>query len=299
MDNLNNLLAGTGVATTDGMATDLLKKFGLDWTVSKRPLHLPNGKESGFYGIVRDDTETTFATAKDGYEVFSNYEMLDLVNESAGKLGLSLDNGGSFKSGGLVYLQISSGSVTGIGKNNDTIKKNISAINSHDGSTSLRWGSSGTTISCKNTFNRVYSELQSSVKHTRSMRLRIEEIVNQMLGVIKAEESLYKQFYRFAEVGVTQENIVNVNKMVLGVDLNGKVDELTTNKLNSLKRLAESINGEMAQKGNTLWGLFSGITKYTTHQLSGGEQARMQSKYIGAGYNVDNKVFNHFAEIIK
>lgn len=299
MNTLNTLLANTGVTTTEDATKDLLSRFGLNWTVSKQPLTLPSGKPTGFFGIVRDDVEHTFATAREGYEVFQNAELLELVNTSAGKLGLSIDRGGLFKKGGLVYLQLESGSVKGIGKNNDTIKKYISAMNSHDGSMSLKWGTTNITISCSNTFWRACGQMQNSVKHTIAMRNRIEETTKQILGVLDAEKSLYDTLYKFADAPATKQNIVDVNKMVLGVDIMGKTDDMTTYQINRLRDLSNAITSEMNEKGETLFGLFNGVTKYTTHMMTGGELARQQSKAIGSGYRFDNAVFNNFAEIVK
>lgn len=298
MDNLNTLLANTGVITTQDATADLLSRFGLNWTVSKQPLNLPSGKPTGFVGIVRDDAEYTFATAREGYEIFQNSELLDLVNTSAGKIGLSIDNGGLFKKGGLVYLQLSSGSIKGIGKNNDTVKKYISAMNSHDGTMSLKWGVTNVTISCMNSFWRAVGQMQNSVKHTIAMRNRIEETTKQILGVLDAEKSLYDTLYRFADAQATKQNIVDVNKMVLGVDIMGKTEDMTTYQINRLKDLSSAITSEMNEKGETLFGLFNGVTKYTTHLMSGTDLSRTQSKAIGSGYNVDNRVFNYMEEIV-
>lgn len=300
MTNLNNLLQGTGVATTEDTTKELLAKFGLDWTVSKQPLNLPSGKSSGFFGIVRDDKETTFATAKAGYEVFQNSELLDLVNRAAGNLGLSVDRGGSFKGGALVFLQLNSGVAKNIGENNDSINKFISGINSHDGSTSLRWGTKADTISCKNSFWRAYRILENRMKHTISMRMRLEEMTKELDLAVQEEKNLYDTFYKFAEVPATKDNIIDTNRIVLGFDIVGaNKDSLTTYQINRLKDLSGAITSEMKQKGNTLWGLFSGVTKYTTHLMTGGEQAREQSKAIGSGYRVDNEVFNRFSLVVK
>ena len=46
----------SGLVLSDDRHTEdvaaLLDKFKLRWTVSKTPLHLPDGKPTGFYGIV-------------------------------------------------------------------------------------------------------------------------------------------------------------------------------------------------------------------------------------------------------
>lgn len=296
---LDQILASSGVTTQQETTKELLEKYGLNWNVSKQPLILPSGSESGFYGIVREDTQKVFTTCKEGYEPYQNSELLELVNESAKNVGLSVTNGGKFKDGGLVYLQLNTGSVRGIGINNDTIDKNITAINSHDGSTALRWGITNITISCRNTFWSAYRSLKNSVKHTQSMRGRIDAIAREIEKVQQVEEDLYSTFFKFAEVKATKEHIQKAVSLTLDIDMiGGKKSELTQYEVNRLNDLSSSIAREMKQKGDTVWGLFSGVTRYTTHLMPGGDVNRQQSKAVGMGYDVDNKVYSHFAELV-
>jgi len=224
---------------------------------------------------------------------------LELVNESDQITGLKLDKGGLFKKGALVYLQLQNGSIEGIGQNNDTVKRYVTAINSHDGSTSLRWGLTNITISCMNSFWHAYKSMQNAIKHTESMRGRIDQIVHEIRKVQEIEQTLYNTFFKLASVPVQKDNIIKTVKTLLNVDLDRKAteQELTTYQLNRVTDLSNAISKEMKQKGETLWGLFSGVTYYTTHLAPGGDINRQQSKAIGQSYNADNKVFNELVEI--
>ena len=130
------------------------------------------------------------------------------------------------------------------------------------------------------------------------MRSRIESTVMEIQGIMEVEKTLYDKFFQFASAPATKENIVAVTKTVLGLDINGGSKDITTYQKNRLNDLAGSITTEMDEKGNTLWGLFSGVTRYTTHYATGGEVGRAQSKAIGSGYKADNAVFDQFARII-
>ena len=61
---------------------DILDRFGLNWDVEKQPLLLPSGTESGFFGIVRKDTEKVFTTATQQYEVFRTTNLETLYKRS-------------------------------------------------------------------------------------------------------------------------------------------------------------------------------------------------------------------------
>lgn len=295
MNNSNNsletLLQGTGISTRQNSTNELLDKFNLNWKVKKQPLFLDGGIETGFYGIVRDDNHKTFATCKEGYQPYQNEELLDLVNRASGQMGLTVSKGGTFKDGALVFLQIDSGLVTGIGENNDIIEKYITALNSHDGSCSLRWGITNKTISCQNKFWSAYREVKNSVRHTASMHAKIDETIRDIQRVQEKEKTLYEKFFKMASIPATQEHIAKVVKVALDIDVNEKADKISSYKNNRLDELSSAILTEMDQKGETLWGLFSGVTKYTSHIMPGSEISREQSKAIGKGYSIDNEVF--------
>lgn len=297
MENLNDLLAGTGVKTSSETIGELLQKFGLNWTVSKQLLTLSDGTPTDFFGIVRDDTKKTFGVVKDSYEPFQNSELVELINEAAGTLGLSVDRGGSFNGGGKVWLQLETGLISNIGKNRDTIKKYITGINTHDATKALGWGMANTTISCRNTFEAAFREVENKVRHSKSMHSRIEAIIREIEGVQVAEKTLYETFFKFSEVAASKANIEKAVKLVLDIDLStDKKSDLSTYSVNRLGELSTAIGSEMKQKGDTLWGLFSGVTKYTTHIMPGKKEGREMSKMLGKGYSIDNSVFEAFAE---
>jgi len=152
---LNSAFSGIQVSNnenSDAVAT-LLDKYGLRWSVSKQPLLLPSGSDTGFFGIVREDTQTTFATCKDGYVPYQNSELAELLHRISEKTGYEIHSGGMFNGGGKVYLQLSTGNeINGIGKNRTKVKGYVTGINGHDGTTSLKWGEVNFTICCRNTF---------------------------------------------------------------------------------------------------------------------------------------------------
>lgn len=295
---ITDMLKEQGIAVSTATTAELLEKFKLNWTVSKRPLFLAGEVETPFCGIVRDDINKTFATCKDGYEAFQNSELCELVNEAAGGLGLSVDKGGMFKDGALVYLQLETESVSGLGKNRDVIRKWVSAINSHDGSIALKWGMTNITISCQNSFWHAAKQLHNQAKHTSSMRSKIDLMMRQIESVQLEEKSLYDMFFKFANVPVTKQAIERVTKLTLNVDLDSKPEDISTQALNKMNLFAGAMQNEMKQKGETLWGLFSGVTKFTTHMTQGSPTQREQSKAVGRSNRVDNLVFAELAKMV-
>jgi len=56
------------------------------------------------------------------------------------------------------------------------------------------------------------------------------------------------------------------------------------------ERLATDINREISEKGKTLWGLFSGVTRYTTHSVYTTPEKRERSKAMGTSSEIDNLI---------
>lgn len=305
MENSNNILAQAfqGLKLQDQAnaerVADLLDRFGLRWSVNKEPLFLSNGDETPFVGIVRDDTRTVFATCKDSYNPYQNSELAELLIRLSDIGGYEIHGGGMFKEGAKVYVQLKSGNVIrGIGKNNDSVVGFTTGINSHDGSTSLRWGSTNITISCQNTFSMAAKDLSNSMRHTNSLHSRVDGYLREIGIAVEQEKSLFDKFIKLSEQPTKQKHIVSVVREVTGVDI--LMDEyeaehkFSTYNINRSKELLECISNEMSQKGETLWGLFSGVTNYTTHVMPvpNRENARLESKYVGNAARVDNKIFN-------
>ena len=74
----------------------------------------------------------------------------------------------------------------------------------------------------------------------------------------------------------------------------------STRKINKAKQLTVRIAEEMTVKGHTLWGLFSGVTKYTNRDLGSPkrENGLLESKIIGKAKRIDNKVFSNLVNVI-
>jgi phage/plasmid-like protein (TIGR03299 family) len=284
-------------ANADAVAT-LLDKYGLRWEVSKQQLLLPSGEDTGFFGIVREDTRKTFATCKEGYVPYQNSELAELLIRISEKTGYDIHSGGQFNGGGKVFMQLNTGNIiTDIGKDKTQVKGFITGINGHDGTTSLKWGNSNITISCSNTFASASRQLQQSARHTASIHDKVETSIRQIMGIVEAEKTLFEKFITLSNIPVTQDNIAKIVRKVTDVDIDMHPSraekEYSTYALNRSGELLNSIQREMNGKGETLWGLFSGVTHYTSHVLPvpKRDNARLESKYTGTALGIDNDAF--------
>jgi len=284
---------------------EMLEQFGLFWNVNKVKLLTPDEEPTSFYGTQREDTRCVFATVKEGYKVLQNWELAEMVTEVAGNFDMKVAKGGMFDGGAKVYLQVHSGDINGLGENNDTIKKYITALNSHDGSRSVGFGKTNVTISCQNTFHQAYRQVENKFRHSASMRDRIDAMMRDFEKLQVEEKSLYDTFFKLASEQATPEHIKDVVKMSTGIDLNLTQEQASANhstyQINQAKQLTGRITEEMSYKGQTLWGLFSGVTKYTNRDIrvANRENATLESKFLGTAGKIDNNAMSYVAKQIK
>ena len=275
----------------------LLDKTNLNWSVRQEDIQttsgisIPNKK-----AIVREDNNMIVGLHSDGYQPYQNYELMDLLHQVSGRTGLEVHKGGDFKDGGRIYVQLKGNNLR---LGNDIIEGYLTGVNSFDGSTSLAFGHSNTTISCMNTFFRVMKGLQHKVRHTKSMTLKVEDICKRLDVVLEEEKQTFKYITQLSETRFDDLLKEKVTRKLFGikpeVNLNDE-DSISTRTRNNLSRFYIDLNGEISQKGDNLWGLFSGVTKYTTHSYSKNDNTEV--KLFGNIGQVEQEIFSDLVELV-
>lgn len=276
--------------------TERLQKSGLDWTVRKEGLVTNSGiVVPEKIAIVREDTNTVLGIHSDGYLPYQNSELFDLLDKVSRQSGLPLHSSGVFGGGEKVFVQLKSKDLTLPG---DRVEGYITGINSFDGSTSLGFGNSSLTISCMNTFWKAYRQLETKVKHSGSLPQRIEMILKQLDVLIEDEQYNFDCIKKFGEVKVSDDVRDLVIRKLFDIKREDRLDspDMSTNKKNKMGRFYMDLTNEIDTKGDTLWGLFSGVTRYTTHSMKKGDNT--VSKIFGTAGTKDREVWKMFTELV-
>ena len=278
----------------DEKIDDILTKARLNWTVRAEPLQTTSGillpKK---IGIIREDTLVPLGDHKVGYEPYQNHELLELLFQISHRTGLSLHTGGYFGEGEKVWFQLKSDDLR---IKDDEVKGYITGINSFDGSTSLSFGNSNKTVSCKNTFWLVYRSMQTKMKHSVTMRVKIDEILANVDKLIQEEKENFRKIERLADVKMSEEVKEMVIRKLFDIDKEERLDDLSTNKTNKLERFYIDLNGELKTKEDSLWGLFSGVTKYTTHSMK--KTDNTEAKIFGPVGKREREIWNELVALV-
>ena len=275
----------------------LLEQAGLNWSANKEVLQTQSGIITDSVAIVREDTQKILGVHKNSYEVFQNQQMADMLFQLSDKANLPIHSAGSLNGGAKVFIQLKTEDLNL--SYGDKVKGYLTAVNSFDGSTSLAFGHSHLTISCQNTFFGAYRNLSSKIKHTKSMVIKIEDLIKDAEQIRIEEKANFETIKKLSEVQMSDKWVDEVLKGLFNVslaDVKEDADTISTRNKNNIIRFKDALAQETAYKGNTLWGLFSGVTKYTTHFIGDGKE---DTKMFGSVAQKERKLFEQFAEVVK
>ena len=276
--------------------TAMLEKAGLNWNVASVPVQTVTGiLIPDRVALVREDTQKILGIHTESYVPYQNEELLELLHKISGQSGLVVHTGGSFKGGEKVYFQLKS---TDLVLPNDRIEGYISGFNSFDGRTALAFGNSKTTVSCMNTFWQGYKQVATKLRHSSTMKPRIDEILRQIDVLLIEEQEQFQEIQRLGNVRMTAEVKELMTKRLFEISVEERLDSPTnsTNLKNRLWRFNYDLGIETAQKGDNLWGLFSGVTRYTTHSMKRGDNS--ESKMFGRTGVIEREIYKELVEMV-
>jgi len=275
-------------------AKENLVKAGLDWRVRKENIISGSGIEiPKKVVIIREDNNTPLGIHSNGYEIYQNEDFMELLYKISRTTGMELHSGGMFDEGGKVWFQLKSDDLS---LNGDKIEGYISGINSFDGSTSLRFGNTNMTISCRNTFWNAYREMQSRFHHTQSLTTKLEVVLNNIKAIEEEEKIFFNNIKKLSDVKMDETVREMVTAYMFDLKWQDKLEDLSTVKKNKIELFNRDLNMELATKDDSLWGLFSGVTRYTTHSMKSGDNSK--AKMLGLAGNKERAIWNKLVALV-
>lgn len=269
----------------------ILKDNGLDFTIEKEQLI---GKDSGritpYYGLYNGKTNECINTCKVGYTVSQNEDILNMVMKGISKFGnqLSVSKAGSINGGRRVFLQLAIDAKSKVG--DDILTRYVTMIDSNDGSTSLSVGIGDEVAHCLNQFFKFYKAGEAKFRHTATIEQKIATIPHLIeLALDKSLEQV-KIYNKFQSTPLTKALAEKVINEVLSFE---NLLDLTARQQIIHDNLMTAIKIERDYCGDTVWGLFNGITRFTTHMQSVPKRinGREESLINGTAYNKAMKAF--------
>tara|TARA_R100000951_G_scaffold79380_1_gene67357 strand:+ start:545 stop:1519 length:975 start_codon:yes stop_codon:yes gene_type:complete len=270
---------------------DLLTSTNTNWSVLDKPLFAKD--EDGYLntesrGLFRSDNKANLGVVGSRYEVMQNSvlaeTMVDLQSQFGGQIG-----GGTLVGGRKVHYQLSLDDARVGDYKNNGIKRYISCLNSHDGSSSIGFGSTNEVVVCQNTFYMAMRDL-SKFRHTASAKDRLEQAIISFEKALSGEAKIIENYNRMASSEANEQILEKViNKLfTLKRDKDGKIP---TRTMNSVQTFGKAYNIEKEQKGGeSLWTLFNAVTRYTNHMEK--KEKDLNYLMVGGGYKKNLMAYN-------
>jgi phage/plasmid-like protein (TIGR03299 family) len=268
---------------------ELLTDTKTNWGVTKKPLKCPDGYPTESFGIYRNDNNKWLGTVGKTYEMMQNATLAENIIEASMDISEKF-RGGELYGGKKVYYQaqLQDEQIA-----NDTIKRYITGLNSHDGSSSIGFGFTNTVVVCQNTFYMAMKEV-NRFRHSASAHQRVELAREEIRRTLKAESSLMDNYKRMADTKissvVTKRVIADLFKF-LEEDFDKDVKDFSTKKVNDLSKFNKILESELKSHGSTLWGLFNAVTWKTNHQDVKGDKG-LENVMVGTGYRKNLNAYN-------
>jgi len=233
----------------------------LDWEVTELPVFDQSGKPiNGYKRLINSESQQTLSVCKESYTPTKNERLLEVVHTLCNGMGFSVEGFASFKGGKrvLAYLKNPEPS-TMIGL--DTQDYMIVG-NAHDGSSSFFTGMTNYIYRCENMFSSTQRSWR--VYHTKSHDHRIDEVIQYHDMYYNERTGFYEMMESFAGVSVNNRTQNNFVSSVLKLEEDKELSKRMTNIRDSL---VSCIALETRELGNSAFGLFNGLTRYTSREL--------------------------------
>jgi len=279
---------------------DLLESTKTNFTVEKRQLFslatdtdaAQRATES--FGLFRTDTNKWLGTVGKQYTPFQNSVLAETLHLASEKVGLNFTRGGELNGGKKIYYQAEM-KPDYIG--NSEVKRYITALNSHDGTTCIGFGSSSTVVICQNTFFRAMKEV-NKFRHSADAQQRIENAIKDMNSAIFGDNEIMKRFHRMAETPFSMPAFNAVMQTLFDVTSETDMSKVSTRKKNQIEAFSRDLNTEIQDEGKTVWGLFNAVTRYLNHTATLPEE-KENFLLAGGGQRLSNLCFDELLKQIE
>lgn len=255
------------------LTKEICEAHGLDFEIQMEALTGIDSKRSTpYFGLYNSKTNDCINTVKKGYHVSQNADIVGLVLQGMSKFTdkLKVGKAGSLHDGRKVFVQLEIEGMSKVGK--DLIKRYVTIVDSNDGSTGLSVGIGDLTMSCTNQFFKFYKRGMAKWRHTATLEEKIKGLPTLIEVALEESFNQLKVYRKFVSTPLTQNLADALVKELLGHDRvftsKSEYNKLPTKSINHMDNLYDMIDLEIADKGENLWGLHSGVTRWTTHVKS-------------------------------
>ncbi len=268
----------------------------LSFEIKESAIYTNDTVINGYKAISKDNGEI-LSVMKDSYFPMYNKDFMESVNRMSEISGFQI-SGYSEIGGGIKIAGHLKNNVEKLMIGNFPIDDYLVLGSSFDGSTSFFLGTSTVLVRCQNQFSRI-SKMEK-VRHTKSSPKRVDELLRTLDIYFKNRKEMFENFERMGNVRIDEKIKLEAMEYILGIKEEDKLlGKVSTRKQNQLLLMDSAMLTELAEVGDNLFGLFNGVTKYTTHLMN--EKSIINSGFgnmFGTPADVNAKAYDFALSLI-
>lgn len=243
----------------------------IDWNVLRQPIKYMNHESNWIEHpdlsvLIRNDNgHQLHSGAVSSSFQYTNTEQIQQIAETFAIIsGFPLIGYDEFKGGSKVvgYLKSDKSEIAGYPMDDFLVFGS-----GFDGKTSFFIGMTNNLWRCNNQWGRILQN--AKIKNTRNHELRRDELVKTFEQYLLNRAETYDRMERWADIRIGSDAVKELTFKLAtnGVKLDSDAD-LSTKMKNKIISMSESVESEMNDVGDNLFGWFNGVTHYTTHKLT-------------------------------
>lgn len=244
--------------------------------------------------LSRSDDNRVLSVMKNSYIPTLNKDFMESTERMMEISGFKFEGYSEFDNGRVIFSHLKN-TDGGVQIGGHKIDDYLLMGSSFDGRFPFFIGTTTYMIRCKNQFSKI-SKIES-IRHTKSAPRRIDELMRSLEIYFNERKQMYVNFEKMNQYEIDPDIRKRAMDFILEISQEDRLAEtISTRKLNQFDTLDIAINGEIADLGNTLFGLFQGATKYTTHFLT--QKERTFGNVLGNAAKINNRAYQFATELI-
>lgn len=264
MKERTTLWNSLGIDVSDcGTSEEVMKKAGLDWTVSKQPL-IYNDRQTDYFVIERDDTNDLLGVVKGTYVPMQNSEAFAFMDELIPE-GVTYEKVGVSKEGRKIWMLAKMPEYSILG---DEFDPYIVFMNSQDGYSSAKACITPVRVACQNTLNLAFSKASRkwSFTHCNNMNMRLQEAKNTLISAENYMAMLKNEVEELAMIKVSPQKFDYLARTIFPIkdSTTAKKEEEQLLLRDTLKQMYNA--DDLGNIKGTAWGLLNAVSDLTMHK---------------------------------
>lgn len=245
-----------------------MMKNRLNWEIIEAPISIGEKVEPSQKALVRSDNQKLLGIRSKHYFPIFNRDLDSIKEKIVGTKHFLFKGFEEFNHGKriLLFFKNRRNDFTMCGQN---VKEYLIVGNSNDASSKLFVGTSNYMYRCQNQFSHRISDFEW--KHDRPFdidKLNVMELIN---TYDSGRKELYSTMNDLQNVRIERGLMYELAQKLLHSEK--RMDQLESyivpKRDERFDQLIECIETEINELGPTLWGLFNGVTRYTSNHIKG------------------------------